>query len=92
MKTHRVFPTPTTVTGSTRRSLRKRGLLTEAERVVSWSLLSPFLSNRLLSQDDAKKLVLLELEAPTPRPDHLRRLAGYLGTSVREETLSKLGL
>ena len=86
----RLFSDVASVSRTARITLTNDKLLNDSGSVVGWPKLAPWLINRDLSERAAKQLVLIELEAESPRPDIIRRLVSYLSYSAKEQTMAKV--
>jgi len=87
---HKIFSDLTTVSRGNRIHLLNEKLIDKNDRVASWIRLAPRLVSRELTQLQAKALVLLELEADSPREDLITRLVSYLSYSDKEQTMSAI--
>jgi hypothetical protein len=86
-KNKNIFTGVRSVSAESAQKLHDAGLLNHSGIVVAWSSLNPFLRDELLSEKEAKQLILLELfrtDAP-PRVDTINRLLNYMtGIDKRE--------
>lgn len=88
MKT--IFPELPSPAPTTLKRLRSRGILNPDNSVVSWSRLSPFLSERKLTSEATKRVIQIEYDSPRPRKEILNRLVRYLYKREKTATLKKL--
>jgi hypothetical protein len=87
MKT--VFP-HTPVNRASRSYLHAAGLLNENHSVISWARLSPFLSDRVLTEYQCRQLITIEVNAKKPRREIVLRLTRFYLKLERERILSKI--
>lgn len=87
---YRLFSDVTSVSRGDRIALRTAGYLNADDTVVSWSRLAPSITNRTITQPQAKGLILLELGQPHPREDLIRRLTSYISYSGKEQTMKAI--
>tara|TARA_R110000796_G_scaffold251769_1_gene383959 strand:+ start:23002 stop:23292 length:291 start_codon:yes stop_codon:yes gene_type:complete len=85
-----IFPDVKEVTQGDRTALDLMGLLNSNKYVVSWGTLAPWLTNRKLTTEQAKLLVLIELERVFPRFDLLHRLVSYISYFEKEINISTI--
>lgn len=87
----KIFPDIHAVSQSTCKVLQDVGVLKPNNRLVSPRRLSDKMVARLITPQDAKALVLLELERlPAPRLDVVQRLVNYVSYHGREQTMAKI--
>ena len=86
-KNKKIFSDVRSVSAASAQNLHNAGLLNHSGIVVAWSSLNPFLRDEMLTETEAKQLILLELfrsDAP-PRVDTINRLLNYMtGIDKRE--------
>ena len=87
----KIFPDIHTVSHSECKKLQGIGVLTYDNTVVTMKRLSEKMVARKITPQDAKTLVLLELERlPAPRMDIVNRLVNYVSYSSKEKTMEKI--
>jgi|TARA_R110002126_G_scaffold3500_3_gene20009 hypothetical protein len=87
----KIFPDIHTVSHSTCKMLQGVGVLNSNNRLVSPRRLSDKMVARKITPQDAKTLVLLELERlPAPRLEVVQRLVNYVSYHGREQTMEKI--
>jgi len=89
----RIFPDVTGVSRGEAIKLSNSGLINKQNTVVSWAYLSPFISNSMLKEPEAKQLILLELYRTDGQPvriDIVDRLVRYLARKDRDIIQSKI--
>lgn len=85
----KIFPKQPKLTKADREGLKSKGYLN------SWNGLTKALEKDPLGEDDLKKLVLIELESPTPRFEIVNRIVGKLQrverAAINEAIVKALG-
>lgn len=77
----RLFPEIGVVSRNSKFELQRAGLLNPDDTVVAWVRLNPKVRDRVLTETQARQLIVLEIgrtDGTAPRVDILRRLTGYL--------------
>lgn len=89
----RIFPDITGVSRNQSFLLANAGMIDSNNTVVSWTYLNPFLRDSILTEPEAKRLILLELyrtDGQPVRTDIVDRLVLYLAKRDREGIRSKI--
>ena len=89
----RIFSDTTSVSRGACILLNHAGLVNNDGTVVSWSRLNPVMRDRMMTEKEAKQLILLEItrkDGIEPREDLINRLVNYLTNIDREDIRSKV--
>lgn len=87
----KLFGDITSVSRQGVRLLQASGLVKPfTDEVVSWVTLAPFISKGELTEAQAKRLILLELQREEPREIIITRLVNYISSSNRSKLMEKI--
>ena len=89
-KKYRLFSDVTSISRTNSYELQGAGLTNPDDTVISSARLAVKLRDRKVTEQQAKQLVLLELEQESPREDLIHRLISYLSYSGKEQTMKTL--
>lgn len=89
----RIFSDLTCVSRGLATQLANKGVTDKDSVVISWPLLNPFLRDNMLSEEEAKALILLETYRDDGKPirlDTINRLVNYLVKIDKVEVRKKI--
>ncbi len=85
-----IFPSISVVNHGHIEVLKARSYLNKNATVVCWTRLSDWMKARDVSEQDAKMLIVIELDQPSPRYNLVKRLVNYISYSSKEDLMNKI--